>query len=236
MIAMPPLVDVRHEQEVAHRKTRVRRGKTVERDVAAVTGIVVHQTAVAFGLTDKQLMASGGNRQLALARRGLNVACHAIAFRDGFFAAVRPLRHFVHHGNGLNAYTLGLESDGLYPGLRDDPATVPEREDLDTTRGEPDMVTTTIVDAARAALRWMVEEGRREGMPLVNIYAHRQSSGTRRSDPGEELWTRVVEEYAIPTLGLRAHYALSLPSKLRGKPNNGRPIPLAWSKHGVGRY
>lgn len=235
MIALPPLVDLRHEQEPAHKKTRVRNGKTVARDPSTVTGIVVHQTAVEYGITDKQLRASGGNRQLALARRGLNVACHAIAFRDGFFAAVRPLRHFVLHGNAFNAYTLGLEIDGHYPGLRDDPATMPRREDIETTQGgDPDAVTVTIVDAARAALKWLVEEGRREGMPIVDIYAHRQSSGTRRSDPGQELWEKVIEDYAIPTLGLKAHYELALDSKSSGK---GRPIPVQWSKkNGVGRY
>jgi hypothetical protein len=237
-----PLVDLRHEQQPAHPKTRIRNGRTVQRDPAAVTSIVVHQTAVRYGLTEAQLRASKGNRQLALARRGLNVACHAIAFRDGFFAATHPLCHYVNHGNGFNAYSLGLEIDGLYPGLSDDPTTVPIREDLETTAGdrEPDEVTQTIVDTARAALRWLVEEGRRLGMPVTSVYAHRQSSGTRRADPGEPIWRPVVLDYAVPVLGLRVHPDVALAGtrydarKGRRVPNNGRPLPRQWG--GAGAY
>lgn len=234
-MASVPMVDMRAQQALAHKKTRVRRGRTVMRDAVAITGVVIHQTAVRYGVTEKQLRVAGGNRQLALSRRALNVACHALAFRDGFFVATHPIRHFVLHGNGFNAYTLGLEIDGCYPGLRDDPSTIPRREDLETTwGGEPDAVTSTIVDTARAALRWLVETGRAEGCPIEHVYAHRQSSGKRKSDPGEELWARVVEEYAIPVLGLRAHHALAIDSKKSGR---GRPIPIQWSPaHGVGRY
>jgi hypothetical protein len=234
MIATIPLVDVRHRQVEGHRKTRLdRRGITVQREPRAITGIVIHQTAVRYGVSDAQLDAAGGDRTLALARRGLEVACHAIAFRDGFFAAVHKLTSYVHHGNAFNAFTLGLEIDGRYPGLRDDPSTTPKREDLETVwGGEPDGVTSTIVDCARAALRWLVEEGRRSGMPLTNIYAHRQSSTKRRSDPGQELWERVVLEYAVPELGLRTHPLLSIGN---GK-TRGRPIPRAWDPTGQGPY
>lgn len=232
-----PFVDMRREQVANHKKTRVRNGKTVQRDPIAITGICLHQTAVRYGVSDQQLRLAKGNKQLALARRSLNVACHAIAFRDGFFAVPHQLTSYVLHANGLNAYTLGLEIDGRYPGLLDDPDTVPRREDLETVwGGDPDTVTDTIVQTACAALRWLVEEGRAMGMPITSIYAHRQSSATRRSDPGQELWQRVAEAYAIPVLGLKAQYGVALEHSGRKK-GKGRPIPREWAKqNGVGRY
>lgn len=231
-----PCIDMRAEQEPAHRKTRVRNGKTVQRDPIAITGICLHQTAVRYGVSEQQLRLAGGNKQKALARRSLNVACHAIAFRDGFFAVPHQLTSYVLHANGLNAYTLGLEIDGRYPGLVDNPDTVPRREDLETVwGGDPDTVTDTIVQTACAALHWLVTEGRAMGMPITSIYAHRQSSATRRSDPGQALWSRVAESFAIPVLGLKAHYALALPHSGRKK-GMGRPIPRDWARDGVGKY
>lgn len=225
----PGLYDLRAEQSTAHKKTRVRGGRTVRRKPEAVTGIVLHQTAVNFGVSPHQVRAADGDEDLALARRGLNVACHAIAFRRGFFVATHPLVHYVSHGNGFNRYTLGLEVDGRYSGLADDPATLP-REDVRTTWGghEPTELTARTLETARAALRWLVEAGRAEGMPIETIYAHRQSSATRRSDPGELLWRELVLGYAVPVLGLRTDPGLVVGS--------GRPVPAAWDPGGFGPY
>ena len=228
----PTLIDLRAEQDYEYpggrRKVRKRRGQPVRRDPSQVTGIVLHQTAVEYGVSQRQIDASGGDERLALARRGLDVACHAIAFRAGFYVAAHDLAVHVNHGNGLNATTLGLEVDGRYPGLMDDPETAP-REDLRTTwGGDPTVLTDATVETARAALAWLVEEGRREGMPIRYVYAHRQSSDTRRSDPGEELWRRVVLDYAVPELGLETQ-----PARTWGR---GEPVPLEWAPAGVGRY
>lgn len=221
--------DLRAQQSHAARKTRVRNGRTVRRKPETITGIVLHQTAVNFGVSERQVKAAGGDEDFALARRGPGVACHAIAFRRGFFVATHPLEHYVHHGNGLNATTLGLEVDGRYSGLADDPATLP-REDIRTTWGgtEPTALTEETLVAARAALRWLVETGRAEGMPIEVIYAHRQSSATRRSDPGELLWRELVLGFAVPELGLRTEPALVVGS--------GRPVPRAWDPKGLGPY
>jgi hypothetical protein len=144
------------------------------------------------------------------------------------FCATNPLDWYMYHGNRLNGPTLGLEVSGLYSGLLDDPMTAP-REDLRTTwKGEPMEITPEIVAAGRAALRWMVEEGRRAGMPIQNVYAHRQSHGGKPGDPGEGLWRALVVEYAVPVLGLKPDYGFTV--------DEGRPIPKAWDEHGVGVY
>jgi hypothetical protein len=227
---MTRFYDLRLDRKPEKPKVKLVRGQPVWREPSKVDAIVIHQTAAAYGASAAQVKAAGGDRELALARRALRVACHAMAFRGGFYVAAAPLRWYVQHGNGLNAQSLGLEIDGLYSGLEDDPETFPRREDRDTTwsAGAPCVLTETTIEAAREALRWLVETGRAEGMPIEYVYAHRQSSATRRSDPGAAIWREIVEAYAIPVLGLRSE---------RGRTwGDGRAIPVEWSPAGEGAY
>jgi len=194
-------------------------GLPVIRDPAMITGITVHQTAVPYSVRDYQIQAAGGDEHLALALRSLNVACHVMAFRKGFIAAPNHLTHYVYHGNGFNSHELGIEIDGRFPGL------IGEKTWDGKKASE---VTDTLVRAACAGIEYLVREGRACGMPITKIHAHRQSSATRRSDPGEELWKRVVLDYAVPVLGLKTEPALVL--------KDGRPIPTLWDENGVGPY
>lgn len=214
--------DLRSEQEnppKAEKKFKLSAGKVVRRNVRAVTGITVHQTAVPYSVRDYQVEASDGNVTLALARRALDVACHVMAFRAGFVAWVNPLDWYVYHGNGFNSIDLGIEIDGRFPGLigtrtwDDKPATVVDKQ---------------VVNAARAGIELLVREGRALGMPIEFIHAHRQASQSRRADPGEELWKRVVTEWAVPKLGLKTEPLKTL--------KNGRPIPIEWDDDGFGNY
>src|SRR5690606_40111361 len=107
----------------------------------------------------------------------------------------------------LNASTLGLEVEGVYDGRA-------------TGSSRP---TETTIDAARAALHWLVETGRSEGMPIRYVYAHRQSSRSRRADPGAWLW-REVALWGVGELGLETR-----PGYVIG---DGRPIPVDWQPAG----
>jgi len=196
-----------------------RRGKVVERDPSTIIGVTIHQTAVKYGIREYQIRAAGGDRDLALAQRALRVACHAMSFHDGFVSMTNPLTWYVYHGNGFNATELGLEIDGNYPGLIGG-QTWNKKAATNTT--------DTSIRAAQVALRQLVEDGREMGMPIEFIHAHRQSSATRRSDPGEELWNRVVLDFAVPVLGLKTEPGHTL--------RKGRPIPLEWDKDGIGSY
>lgn len=197
---------------------RVDRGRAVERSPKSVIGIGIHQTACVFGPKDP-------NKRN---RRALAVPCHAMAFRDGTFVTAFPLEWHVHHGNDLNAFTLGLEIEGHYPGLPDDPGT-PVREDIRSTwKGNPTPFSDLAVDTARAALRYLVEEGRRRGMPIEWIWAHRQAHGLKASDPGWEIWKRVVLDYGVPVLDLRTQVDRTW--------RDGRPIPAQWDPVATGKY
>lgn len=199
---------------------RMRNGSVIRRPPHVVNSIVIHQTGVEFGVNDRLVAQAGGDEDLALARRAKNIPAPAVSF-DGFFVKNYPLDFYCYHAGVLNRNSLGLEIDGLYAGVANDPKTV--------WKGQtPTVFTNTRIQAARAALKYLVEEGRALGMPITHIYAHRQSSSTRRADPGEEIWRKIVLDYAVPVLGLetRPDYAVG----------TGRFIPQEWDPNGVGTY
>tara|TARA_R110002049_G_scaffold217647_5_gene389079 strand:- start:24 stop:926 length:903 start_codon:yes stop_codon:yes gene_type:complete len=216
-----PVLDLRSEQTDPSPKSKVVNGHTVLRAPQTVTGITLHQTACTYGVSQNQIDAAGGDRQLALHRRALGVACHAMAFMDGTLVLTNPVERYIYHGNGLNSFTLGLEVEGRYPGLTNEP-------DKTTWGGDPTPLTGATVAAAQEGVRKLVELGRRAGMPITHIYAHRQSSETRRSDPGEGLWRHVVLDYAVPVLGLKAAQGVTV--------GTGEPVPEQWDPDGVGNY
>lgn len=214
------LYDLRDEQVDPHPKGKIGGdGKTVRRSPAAIDSVMLHQTAVRFG----QLPGTTGD--LALARRSLRVACHAMAFYSGFVAwPVDPL-WYIHHGNRANGRSLGLEVDGNYPGLIGGKVRT----------GTETPLTDEVVKAARMGVKLLVEEGRRAGCPIRFIYAHRQFDSWRRADPGEGLWRRVALEYAVPELGLIPCQGESFRHP-KGVLRHGKPVPERWDPDGVGRY
>jgi len=223
------ITDLSYAQPKAAPKTRVRGGKTVQRDPSKIKGIMLHQTAVNFGVAPYQVAAAGGSTVRAKQNRALNVGAHFVTFRDVGTVQAHDLLSYCHHGGLANSETIGWEIEGVYSGLLDNPRTTP-REDLLSTwkRREPDEITERLVVHCRQVLIDIVEGAYKEGIELDYIYAHRQSSITRRSDPGEGLWRKIVEGFAKPVLGLTPAYA-----KTWGM---GRTIPVQWSSHGKGEY
>lgn len=218
----PTLLDLRGEQHPSlfppkrlrdgssQATSKTSRGKTVVRDPATIDGIVLHQTACVFGPAADRSKAH---------RRALGIPAHAVAFRDGVFAAPAPLTWWLYHGNGLNGHTLGLEVEGCYPGLVGKPSTL-----WGGTETPLDEVT---IATARAALAWLVVQGRALGMPLRYVYAHRQSNIGKPSDPGEGLWRALAVEYAVPVLGMETRTRYT---------DGGRAVPRQWDPTGVGDY
>jgi len=188
-------------------------GTAVRRNPASVIGITMHQTACTFGATRSAIRAAGGDVDTARHMRALGVPYHVLAFRDGCAVHAVPLSWHSYHGNGLNRFTLGCAVEGKYHGRRK-----PGRDEL----------TRETYRATCQALRYLVREGRRLGMPIEYIYAHRQSSGNRRSDPGEEIWRRCVIGYAVRKLGLRTNLGFVTGS--------GRTIPPQWDAAGMGEF
>ncbi len=217
--------DLRHEQDYLYprgkNKARTYGSTVVMRDPSTIDTICTHQAASEFGVSKRSIARSGGDVELARARRALDVACHAMTFRQGYFVAAHPLRAYVNHGNRFNATSLGVEIDGHYPGLAD--RSLPNGD-------QPTILTEQTVRAACAMLRWLVEEARSEGMPISKVVAHRSSNDQRRGDPGEEIWKRIVLDFAVSELGLTAVCR----SPWSGR---GRHVPLEWdADNGIGSY
>lgn len=219
-----------------HPKSRTRGGKTVRRNPQAIHGITLHQMAVELKATQYFLNKAGGDPDLAWALRaqlgprggGGGVAAPVCVY-DDLVACTTPLDWYMYAANRLNGSTVSIEVSGRFSGLLDNPNTAP-REDLQTTWGtQPPMeLTPARIRAGRAAIRYVVAQGRKEGMPIRYIYAHRQSNGKKPGDPGEGLWRALVVDYAVPALGLIPRHTFTVDA--------GRPIPREWDPKGVGSY
>jgi N-acetylmuramoyl-L-alanine amidase len=177
-----------------------------KRSLKTVDSICVHQTATPFGVTAAAIREAGGDPILAKNRRALQVAAHMTAFDTGYAVLAHPLDWYVFHGNGLNARSIGLEVEGAFPG----------------EKGTTDLLTGKLLTAAKDGLEYLVREGRKLGMPIKYVFAHRQSSATRPNDPGEEIWQKLVVQFAEPELGLVAQ-----PAWVDG---GGRALPDHWIK------
>lgn len=202
-------------------KHKVVKNKVVVRDVRDIDAVTIHQTACVFGKAKHQPTRH---------HRALNIGAHVVAFNDGVVALPNPLLWYVYHGNGFNSRAVGLEIEGSFTGRPDDPAT-PVREDLQSHWGDDSKITPLTdltIETSCVALDYIVSQIADMGGEIKYIHAHRQSSETRRSDPGWEIWQHVVLDYAVKKLGLKTEPLLTLAK--------GRPIPKVWDPNGKGSY
>ncbi len=159
-----------------------------------VTGIVLHQTGVDYELTSNQIKQAQGDRHLALYKRVRKINAHVVILH-GHAAQIKVNRGCLLHNvlehlpssHNLSGRSISVEIEGNYPFKMTDAKAF-----------------EAFVNSARRALKEVVTLARQEGMPIKYIWAHRQSTVKRPRDPGEELWKLLVEDYAIPTLGLQA--------------------------------
>jgi hypothetical protein len=168
-----------------------------------VTGICLHQTACHMGENLPRYDTIGSHYAVTRAGRVLWMAdCNRI----------------VYHGNGWNNRTVGIEVDGLYAGVEGDLRTV--WDDPTTPHREQPMTTSPLaMERTRQLVRWICEHVRRNGGQVRFLVAHRQSSKSRRNDPGEAIWKAV----ALPL-----HAELGLSDGGVGFEVGGYPIPAAW--------
>lgn len=178
----------------------------------AITGITLHQTACVLGEDPE---------------RWETIGAHVGVTRGGRAMWLHDFTDVVIHGNGFNGSTVGIECDGMYAGIEGEwrtfwrPASEPGRQ--------PQTPTPELELAARAVIRWVVAEVARHGGRVKHLFAHRQASADRPSDPGSALWQRV----AMP-----AHEELGLDAGPPGyRIGTGLPLPEAWDASRVGtRY
>lgn len=204
-LSPPNLHDVREEALVLGVKREdVRKKRGRRRKWPKITGICLHQTAVVIGERPG---------------RWASLGAHLGITRSGKIIWVHDFNQIVYHGNRWNAGTVGIEIDGGYEGVDGDPKTFWGGGPLKS----PTKLTDETVAASCAAIRWVCEFIGRHGGAVSKIVAHRQSSMSRRNDPGEAIWRRVALPM-VKELGFDRE-------KYDGGPGfeiGGRPVPGAW--------
>ncbi len=174
-----------------------------ERPWKAITGICLHQTACVLGERPERWDTLGA---------------HLGVLRSGRVVHVHDFSRLVWHGNGWNAKTIGIEIDGLFEGIHGDPSTV--WDDPSTPVHEKGMdVTAAQVEAVKQTIRWCASEVQQHGGEVKVLVAHRQSSKSRRNDPGSQVW----KEIALPMME-----EMGLSDGGLGFQIGGFPIPEAW--------
>jgi len=182
-----------------------------KRSWTEITGITLHQTACDLGEGHV---------------RWHRIPVQVGVTRGGRILLLNPIQYLTHHGNGLNGSTVGIECEGRYEGIEGRAATfwkAPGHPELWT----PEQPTAALITAAREAVRWICAEVHRNGGCVSSIYAHRQASAKRQSDPGSRIW-RDVAGWAVKELGLQAAWQFTVGSGLK--------LPSDWDPASTAAY
>ncbi len=208
-LSPPKLHDIRDEaKELARTREDVRKKRGPIRPWKKVTGVCLHHTAVVLGERPGRWASLGAH--LGITRSGKIIWCH-------------DFDRVMYHGNRWNDQTVGIEIDGHYAGIEGElhtywrPRGKPNRK--------PQELTQESIDATCAAIRWICETVERNDGHVDALVAHRQSSKSRRSDPGSAIWKAI----ALPM-----SEELTLHDGGEGFEVGGYPIPEEWNPDRVG--
>lgn len=199
----PGVIDRRSTAIQAHGPSR--NWKVFTRPWSAVTGVCLHQTACLLGERGE---------------RWDSVGAHVGITKSGAIMWLHDWNKVVAHGNAWNAQCVGIEIDGLFAGVEGDPKTL--WDDPSTKVRELEMhPTPEQVEATKTVIRWIDADVQIEtGKKLHALVAHRQSSASRRDDPGSAVWKQI----ALPMIA-----ELGLTDGGPGfKLGDGFPIPVEW--------
>lgn len=213
--------DLRDKHAINPKKVSTRRKRTVDQ----IDTIVLHQTGVKFGVSKRKIKKYGYRE--ALHQRFYDVACHVAALMNGDVLLVNHWLSYVLHGHSSNRFSIGIEIEGLYPGIEGNPKTI-------SGKAEANELALVTIGAARKAVQIAVEECRKLGCPITKLAAHRQFHGSRISDPGQGIW-REVGWWAMSELGLEVDYDFYAPNP-KDPRKSGRKIPRVWDPRANADY
>lgn len=143
-----------------------------------------------------------------------SVSAHIGVTRGGMIVVMNELVDFIWHGQGLSHSTIGIEICGNFHGL------VGQGHTVWKGGGGPHELTAAQVSALNGRLfPWLREQFEDAGAEWKVVRAHRQSYSGRRSDPGEEIWSKI---------GLNWIRRLGIPQDPEWTSGSGRPIPQEW--------
>lgn len=157
---------------VQHGVIDLSRGSTHPRvrPVRAIERVVLHQTAVEFGVSSRQLAQAGGDRVMARRQRFRRVPYHYLLTLDGELLKLHPLDAWTYHAKGApNRASIGVCCEGLFPRFERD-------RTAKHTMPRPEWAAQLV----QVELDVVRQLGRK--LPLVT---HAQCSRVKRADPGE---------------------------------------------------
>ena len=199
----------------AGKKKLRRRAKPQKRPIEEVTGITLHQTATHFK-----------------GRVPFRLEMHYVTSRSDRTDDAASESQYLNDvqsrvwqaQNVFNTHDVGIEVDGYYSGIGLEeryfwkPKSKPGRKPMHLAEEQ--------VESTRQTITYICEEVGRRGGEIRFIHAHRQTSGTRSSDPGSLLWK---------ALGVWAQETLGLSDGGLGRTwLQGEPIPEAWDPGSAG--
>jgi hypothetical protein len=180
-----------------------------KRSWKAVEGVTLHQTGC----------------EMPRAPRGWDrLNAHIGITQEGKAILVNDPKDMIWHAQGLSQSTIGIEIEGNYCGVSGDTDT------LWKGGGGPHQLNGKMIRALDYVFDWLVDQFDKAGSEWAFVNAHRQSSGSRRGDPGSEIWNRVGLDWAR---------RLNLKEADRGdqwRYKTGRPIPKQWDDKRSGEY
>lgn len=209
-----------------------------KRSWGSITGITLHQTATCLLHEDKVTP----DRLKGAIERACGIAVHHVILRNGVSVWSNPYDSIVPQAQRVfNARDVGIEVDGYYAGVEGDdstfwrPKSTPDRQPMGESG--PQFM------AARETCRFIIEEVARHGGKIKYIHAHRQTSMSRISDPGELIWREIaepiIEEFGLsfggPDFYVPQNTNITEKDIYSGS-GPGYPIPREWSPRGTWGY
>lgn len=211
---VPPLLEAYPPPEglVDLRRTSLPENDHGGREWEDVSGITLHQTACILGERPG---------------RWNTVSAHLGVMRSGASVWMHDFNRIVWHAQGFNRRCAGIEIDGNYEGVEGDPSTLWDNPGT-AARDKATLLTIESIETTKQLIRWICSVVAVHGGQVKALVAHRQSSATRRNDPGSGIWSRI----ALPM-----HDELGLSDGGDGfRIGQGYPIPAAWDPKRTGRY
>ena len=199
------IIDIRHLRRQPPNKRR---------PWGAIKGIVLHQVAVHIG--DKP-------------NRWAKVEVHFGVTRSGKIYYIQDIPEKSAHAQSyFNNFTVGIEFDGWFAGVDGDLRTLWTPSGASAERKQPMGKSAAQIAAGKKLLDFIQKETLANGGKITKIHAHRQTSASRTSCPGEIIWKN---------LGVWAQQAYGWSDGGDGYfVQTGRPIPRQWDPNRTAIY
>lgn len=152
------------------------------------------------------------------------VNAHIGITQEGRTILINEFTDMIWHAQGLSKTTIGIEIEGNFPGVRGDMRT------LWKGGGGPHFFNIAMKMALDECFELLCTEFDRNNAAWESVHAHRQSSRSRRADPGSEIWQTIAMPWG-KRLGLE---------QADGGPDwhlpKGMAIPKRWNPAYPGNY